>query len=81
MLVIFQLGLVYILFTKGLENTQPISASLISTIEPILNPILVSLFYGEKITWLAILGAVIVICAVMVYNVMKTKQAQKKVAG
>ena len=69
------------MFTKGLENTQPISASLISTIEPILNPILVSLFYGEKITWLAILGAVIVICAVMVYNVMKTKQAQKKVAG
>ena len=81
MLGIFQLGLGYILFTKGLENTQPISASLISTIEPILNPILVSLFYGEKITWLAILGAVIVICAVMVYNVMKTKQAQKKVAG
>ena len=74
---VFQLGLGYILFTKGLEQTQPVSASLISTIEPILNPILVAVFYGEKITPLAILGAVIVICAVVVYNVVKTNLAQK----
>ena len=77
---VFQLGLGYILFTKGLEQTQPVSASLISTIEPILNPILVAVFYGEKITPLAILGAVIVICAVVVYNVVKTKLAQKSPA-
>ena len=77
---VFQLGLGYILFTKGLEQTQPVSASLISTIEPILNPILVAVFYGEKITPLAILGAVIVICAVVVYNVVKTNLAQKKPA-
>ncbi|MCI9406528.1 MAG: EamA family transporter [Oscillospiraceae bacterium] len=32
---VFQLGLGYILFTKGLENTPPVSASLIATLEPI----------------------------------------------
>lgn len=73
---VVQLGLGYLLFTKGLESTQPISASLISTIEPILNPIWVAIFYGESITGLAIAGAAVVICTVAVYNILKTKQAQ-----
>lgn len=74
---VFQLGLGYILFIKGLESTPPVSASLIATLEPILNPVLVAVFYGEQITPLAILGAVVVICAVAVYNILKTKQEEK----
>ncbi|MDD3193062.1 MAG: DMT family transporter [Oscillospiraceae bacterium] len=78
MLGVFQLGLGYILFTKGLETTQPISASLISTVEPILNPILVAVFYGEAVTPLEMVGGAVVIGAVVVYNIMKTKQSRQK---
>ena len=34
------------------------TASLISGIEPVLNPVLVAVFYGEKIGRLALVGAV-----------------------
>ena len=46
---IVQLGLAYVFLTKGLEQTPAITASLISGIEPVLNPVLVALFYGEML--------------------------------
>lgn len=47
------------------------TASLTTAIEPILNPILVAIFYHEMITSLSFVGAVIVIIAVVGYNVLK----------
>lgn len=67
----FQVGLAYILMCIGLKTTPPVTASLISGIEPVLNPILVALFYEEKVGGYAIVGAVIVITAVVWYNIQK----------
>lgn len=68
---IFQLGCAYIFFTEGLLTTPPITASLISGVEAILNPVLVAVFYHERITPLALAGAAIVFVSIMVYNVVK----------
>lgn len=63
-----QMGAAYILFALGTAHTQPVAASLIATVEPVINPILVAIFWGETIQPLSLVGAVIVIGAVLVYN-------------
>lgn len=69
-----QCGLSYIFLSKGLDYVSPVTASLTSTIEPILNPILVAVFYGEMIGILSVVGAVMVIGSVLTYSL---KQAVK----
>ncbi len=39
--------------------------------EPILNPILVAIFYGEKISLLSFVGEAIVFLGIIGYNVLK----------
>ncbi|MBQ8857093.1 MAG: EamA family transporter [Lachnospiraceae bacterium] len=73
---VFQLALAYIFMSKGLDEVPAVTASLTTAIEPILNPLLVAVFYHETITPLSFVGAVIVIAAVVGYNVWK---AVKKV--
>jgi len=70
----FQVGLAYILMCIGLKTTPAVTASLISGIEPILNPILVALFYQEPVGPMALVGTVIVITSVVAYNVLRSKQ-------
>lgn len=69
---VFQLGLGYVLFTEGLKTTSPISVSLISTVEPILNPILVAVFYGEMISFTSFVGAIIVLITISFYHVQSS---------
>ena len=69
----FQVGLAYILMYIGLKTTPAVTASLVSGIEPILNPILVAVFYGEPVGIMALVGAVIVIGGVLGYNILKAK--------
>ena len=68
---VFQLALAYIFMSKGLDEVPAVTASLTTAIEPILNPLWVAIFYHEMITPLAFAGAVIVIAAVVGYNVWK----------
>lgn len=77
---VFQVAVAYILLTIGLRTTPAVTASLVSGIEPVLNPLLVALFYGETIGRFAFIGAAVVICGVVGYNVLKgmqDKTAQK----
>ena len=60
----------------GIRNTPPVTASLITGMEPILNPMLVAAFYGERITMLSLAGCVIVVCTVLLYNVWLAKGKQ-----
>ncbi len=77
LLGIFQLGIAYVFLAKGLDRVSPVSASLTSTVEPILNPIWVAIFYGEMLHPIAILGAVIVLLSATAYNVMNAKVEAK----
>lgn len=74
---VFQVALAYILLTEGLKTTPAVTASLVSGIEPVLNPILVAVFYHEAIGPLALAGAAIVISGVVIYNILLIKQPKK----
>ena len=62
---VFQVGLAYVLFDKGAKLTSPVSASLIGLLEAVLNPVWVFLFYGEKVGKFALIGAGIILAAVV----------------
>ncbi|HAB94092.1 MAG TPA: EamA family transporter [Lachnospiraceae bacterium] len=63
-----QVGLAYIFFTTGTKYTDPVTASIINALEPILNPVLVAVFYGEMLGPLSLVGAAIVLCGILFYN-------------
>lgn len=71
---LIQVGLGYIFFYQGTKYTHPVTASLVAGVEPILNPLLVAIFWNERLTPLAIIGAVIVVFAVLLYSVLKIRQ-------
>ncbi len=66
---IFQIGISYILFIKGVTGgTRPLDASIIGFIEPLLNPIWVFLFVGEQPSSWAILGGAIIVATVAAHT-------------
>lgn len=67
-----QVGLAYILFSIGTRLTDPVTASIINAMEPILNPILVAVFYGEMLGGLSLIGAAIVVGSILFYNIRQT---------
>lgn len=77
---LIQFGLAYICMAEGLQKTPALTASLISMVEPILNPILVAIVLSEKIGTVAFIGAVIVIGGVLVNNILKARQEKKTAA-
>ena len=74
---VFQVALAYILLTIGLKTTPPITACLVSGIEPVLNPILVAVFYQESVGFFALIGTAIVVVGVVGYNVLQARQGAK----
>lgn len=71
---VFQVGLAYIFIALGTKTTLPVTACLVSGIEPVLNPILVAIFYpAEKVGPMAVVGTVIVVAGVVTYNILKEK--------
>ena len=75
---VVQVGGAYILFSIGIKNTPAVTASLLTGLEPIMNPLLVAAFYGERVSTLSIIGSVIVVCSILTYNVCLT---MRKPAG
>ena len=69
-----QVGGAYILFSEGIKWTPPVTASLITGMEPILNPMWVALFYGERISALSLAGSVIVVGSIIAYNVFLARR-------
>jgi DME family drug/metabolite transporter len=67
---IFQIGISYILFVKGVRGgTRPLDASLIGFIEPLLNPVWVFIFVGERPSQWALLGGAIIITAIAAHSI------------
>jgi DME family drug/metabolite transporter len=75
---VFQIGISYILFIKGVRGgTRPLDASIIGFIEPLLNPVWVFVFVGERPSNWAILGGIIIVATVCVHTLV---QYRKKAA-
>jgi drug/metabolite transporter (DMT)-like permease len=72
---IFQIGFSFIFFTSAIKHVPAIEATLISTLEPILNPLWVFLFLGEQPGQLAMLGGLIVLAGVALNAVGSARAA------
>jgi drug/metabolite transporter (DMT)-like permease len=75
---VFQLGFGYIFFSHGIKQTAATTSSIIATLEPILNPFWVFLVLGEIPTPLAIVGGLIVLITVSIYNTIVTRDNYSK---
>ncbi len=70
-----QIGLSFILYCSAIRYLAALEAVLISTIDPLLNPIWVYLVVGEQPGTLAIIGGFIVISAVTLRNIFFTRKS------
>ena len=75
---VIQVGGAYILFSEGIKNTPAVTASLITGLEPIMNPLWVAIFYGETLSSLSAVGSVIVVGAIVIYNVLMNKKTGRQ---
>ncbi|KXK07081.1 MAG: EamA-like transporter family protein [Acidobacteria bacterium OLB17] len=72
---VIQIGIAYMLFIKGVYGgTRPLDASIIGFIEPLLNPVWVFLFVGERPSNWAILGGLVIIATVVIHTVLQYKR-------
>ncbi|MBY0273770.1 DMT family transporter [Candidatus Binatia bacterium] len=58
---IFQVGLAYALFTRGVRGVRAFDATLLTLIEPVLNPVWTWLVHGETAGPFAIAGGVVIL--------------------
>ena len=58
---VFQVGFAYALFTRGVRGVRAFDATLLTLIEPVLNPVWTSLVHGETPGSFAIAGGVVIL--------------------
>ena len=66
---VFQLGIPYILYALAAGKCSALACCLLGALEPLLNPIWVLLFYGEKPGTFALLGGAVVILTVTLWSI------------
>lgn len=71
---IFQIGMAFLLYSLAIKTIPALEATLIGTLEPILNPLWVFLFIGETPGPLALIGALVVLIGVVISSVAGAKE-------
>ena len=74
LLGVFQLGISYVFYTKGIEKISALEGILIPVVEPLLNPVWVFLGTGETPTSYALIGGAVVLAAVVYHSQYETRQ-------
>lgn len=75
---IFQLGIPYILYGVAIKSIDALTCSMISIVEPLLNPVWTLIFLKEIPGLLALAGAAIVLAGITVWSVDDAKAAKKE---
>lgn len=73
---VFQLGLPYLLYGIAVPHVTAFEATLIPVLEPILNPVWVALFYGERPSDRAFIGGAIVLGSVLWHSYQSAKASR-----
>ena len=74
---VIQIGLAYTLFTAGIaRGVRALDAGVVGYIEPMLNPVWVFLFLGERPSGWAVAGGSIIVAAVLVHTVVLARRAR-----
>ena len=74
---VFQLGLSYVLYVRASRYCPPLACCLLGAVEPLLNPVWVAIFDGEKPGVFALIGAVIVIVSITVWSIFGQEKEQE----
>jgi DME family drug/metabolite transporter len=78
---VVQIGLAYTLFTLGIaRGVRSLDAGVVGYIEPMLNPVWVFLFIGERPSKWAALGGTVIIAAVLAHTVALARRSAPKIA-
>lgn len=73
---VFQLGLPYLLYAYSIKRVTALEAVLIPVVEPVLNPVWVVLFVGERPGPLALLGGLIVLGSVVTRALLALREGR-----
>ena len=74
---IFQIGLAFLLYSLAIKVIPALEATLIGTLEPILNPLWVFLLLGEMPGPLALLGGLVVLAGVVISSIASARAEQE----
>lgn len=76
---VVQIGIAYTLFTLGIaRGVRSLDAGVVGYIEPMLNPVWVFLFIGERPSKWAVVGGCIIIVAVLAHSVGLARRAGRR---
>jgi drug/metabolite transporter (DMT)-like permease len=76
---VVQIGIAYTLFTLGMaRGVRSLDAAIVGYIEPVLNPIWVFLFLGERPSTWALVGGAIIIAAVASHTIWGARKSKVK---
>src|SRR5678815_5349157 len=76
---VVQLGISYVLFTKGMAHgVRSLDAGIICYIEPVLNPVWVFLVLRERPARFALLGGAVIVTAVIVHILLDARSIAAK---
>lgn len=78
LLGIFQMGIPNIMYAIGIKKVRALSASLITMLEPLMNPIWVLIFVGEVPSWYSVLGGVIILGCILGREVIGARLSVKQ---
>jgi DME family drug/metabolite transporter len=79
---VVQIGIAYTLFTLGMaRGVRSLDAAIVGYIEPVLNPIWVFLFLGERPSTWALAGGAIIIAAVASHTIWGARKTKMKKAS
>ncbi len=72
---VVQIGIAYLLFTLAMaRGVRSLDAGIIGYIEPVLNPVWVFIFIGERPSGWALLGGAIIVTAVVCHMLLDARQ-------
>ena len=75
LLGVFQIGLAFVLYARAIPYVSALEATLITMLEPILNPLWVALVLGERPGPRACLGALLVVGGVVLRSLTADRRA------
>lgn len=79
---VVQIGLAYTLFTRGIaRGVRSLDAGIVGYIEPVLNPVWVFLFLGERPAAWAMAGGAIILAAVVFHTLRGAPKAARVLEG
>ncbi len=70
---VFQIGLAFIFYSLAARHCPPLACSLLSALEPLLNPVWVALFAAEVPGRLSLIGGAVVIAAITLWCVYNNR--------